>query len=491
MKRMLSILGLLTTITMTYATTYHIGSGYAYVKVKDVAPLVVPGDTIMLHDGIHPAQGTIQNLHGQAGAWIYIMGAPQENAIIEGGVEGIKFSEASYLHISRLTIRNSGWQNIVNIDDAGTYATPVHHIIIESCVFRDILGQGNHDILKLTGVDSFEVRNCRFINGSYGDGAGIDMNGCHNGIIEDNYFELPGRFALQMKGGCKDIVVRRNHFNGGCERTIHIGGSHPITHFRPLGAPYEASDIWVYSNLFIGGLSPIAYVGSVNSHVVNNTFIEPENWIIRILQEHTDPSLLPCGNNSFINNIVYTGPLYQNGNLNISSNTAPQTFTFRSNVWYMYTDPSWAGPPNLPAANINSISGVDPLFKDMAGGDYSLMPASLAIAHGQHVAQVTEDFYSQSYMSFPSAGAIESGTAIVTTIDESQHINQEVRIWPNPCNGSSQIHFSEEIEGSKEIKVMDLSGRTLKVLSTNASNYPIAELELGSGIYFIYVYIWL
>jgi hypothetical protein len=465
------------------ATIHHIGNGYPYTKVEDAAPFAVPGDTIMLHDGIHPAQGTIQNLHGQPGAWIYIMGAPQETAIIEGGIEGIKFSEASYLHISRLTIRSSGWQNIVNIDDAGTYATPTHHIIIDGCVFKDILGQGNHDILKLTGVDDFEVRNCRFINGSYGDGAGIDMNGCHNGIIEDNYFQNPGRFAMQMKGGCKDIEVRRNHFNGGCERTIHIGGSHPISHYRPLGVPYEASDIWVYSNLFIGGLSPIAYVGAVNSHVVNNTFINPEKWIMRILQENTDSSLLPCGNNSFINNIVFTGPLYQNGKLNISSNTAPQTFTFRSNMWYMHTDPSWAGPPNLPTININGVSGLDPLFADKAIGDYSLLPSSPAIAFGQAIAQISQDFYAQSFMSVPSVGAIESG--VFTSVKERDNKRSGIEIYPMPCDETSRIYFNKELEGEKRLKVMDVTGRELKTIKINIEPYPIKALELGSGIYLI------
>ena len=45
--------------------------------------------------------------------------------------------------------------------------------------------KGNHDALKMSGVDHFTVRKCHFE--AWG-GSGIDMVGCHHGVVEDCTF---------------------------------------------------------------------------------------------------------------------------------------------------------------------------------------------------------------------------------------------------------------------------------------------------------------
>ena len=50
--------------------------------------------------------------------------------------------------------------------------------------------------------------------------------------------------------------------------------------------------------------APVAFVGAVNSQVVNNTIYRPGRWALRILQETTDSNFLEVGDNSFRNNIV-------------------------------------------------------------------------------------------------------------------------------------------------------------------------------------------
>ena len=62
--------------------------------------------------------------------------------------------------------------------------------------------------------------------------------------------------------------------------------------FRPplstTGANFEARNIRVVANVFVGGTVPIAFVGCVDCLAANNTIVDPENWILRILQETTN-----------------------------------------------------------------------------------------------------------------------------------------------------------------------------------------------------------
>ena len=90
--------------------------------------------------------------------------------------------------------------NGINIDDAGDKTKPAHGILIEDCSISDIGPRGNFDALKMSGVDRFLVRRCKF---SGWGGSGIDMVGCHDGKVEDCQFTGKDGFsqsnAVQMK----------------------------------------------------------------------------------------------------------------------------------------------------------------------------------------------------------------------------------------------------------------------------------------------------
>jgi hypothetical protein len=62
------------------------------------------------------------------------------------------------------------------------------------------------------------------------------------------------------------------------------------------------------SNIFEGTQTPMAFVGCVDSVVANNTLIDPESWLLRILQETLttgDYDFYPSSNNDFKNNLLY------------------------------------------------------------------------------------------------------------------------------------------------------------------------------------------
>ena len=361
------------------ATTHHVGNGRMYGSLTQALSVTVPGDTVMIHEGTYPGGLSIPDLQGTATKWIYIIAAPSEMVIFSGGSSSWHMTDAAYLQIKGIVFQQQTG-NGLNIDDGGSYGTPSHHLVFDSCTFRDIKAKGNNDLLKMSGVDYFEIKNCIFLNGSYG-GSGMDMVGCHEGLIKGNRFENQGGNSIQAKGGSKNIRIEFNFFKNGGQRTLNLGGSTGLAFFRPLDARYEAAGLMVYSNIFIGSDVPVAYVGCIDTEVINNTIYLPKKWVIRILQETVDTSrFYPCGNNSFRNNIVYRNSQVS-VDCNIGSNTNPQSFSFSGNLWYHSQNPGWKGP-DLPVTEVNGIIGKDPCFYDAASNDFRLKEGSAAIGKG-------------------------------------------------------------------------------------------------------------
>ena len=361
------------------AITRHVGTGQPYSSLTQAVAVTVPGDSIIIHQGSYPGGLSFVNLQGTAVKHIYIMSVPSETVIFTGGANSWQMTDAAYILIKGITFQHQTG-NGFNIDDGGSYNTPSHHIVFDSCTFRDIKATGNNDLLKMSGVDFFEIRRCAFLNGAAG-GSGIDLVGCHEGLISGNRFENQGSNSIQVKGGSGNVRIEENFFKNGGERTINLGGSTNLKFFRPADAQYEAAALSVYSNIFIGSDAPIAYVGCIQTEVVNNTIYLPKKWVIRILQETVDTARFhPCGNNSFKSNIIYRDNQV-NADCNIGRNTNPQSFSFSNNLWYHSQHPVWPGP-QLPVTDTNWIIGKDPLFNDPASDDFTLRNASPAIGLG-------------------------------------------------------------------------------------------------------------
>ncbi len=362
-----------------FGKTHHVGAGQTYTSLAQAVAVTLPGDTIMVHEGKYAGGVSIARLQGTNLKRIYIIPAPNATVIYEGGIAAWHLTDAAYVQIKGFIFEQQTG-NGFNMDDGGTYNTPSHHIIIDSCTFRNIKAKGNNDLLKLSGVDFFEIKNCVFLNGATG-GSGIDMVGCHEGSITNNRFENQGSNSIQAKGGSKNIRIAFNFFKNGGQRTLNLGGSTNLKMFRPLNARYEAAQLTVYSNIIIGSDAPIAYVGCVQSEVTNNTIYLPQKWVIRILQETVDTSrFYPCGNNSFENNIIYRDNRVST-DCNTGAYTNPQSFSFSGNFWYHAQNPSWKGPA-LPVKDTNSIIGKDPLFNNTGSGDFTLRPSSSAAGKG-------------------------------------------------------------------------------------------------------------
>lgn len=473
------LLGIFQQVT---ATTLHVGIGQPYSTIEQAAPDADPGDTLLVHAGVYQGGLFVADLQGTSSALIYIHTAPGDLVIFSGGSNAWQFTDAAYLHIEGFIFQDQTG-NGVNFDDGGSYETPAHHITFEDCTFRNINATGNNDLLKMSGIDQFVIRNCVFMNGSPG-GSGIDMVGCHDGLITQCHFENQGSNSVQAKGGTSNIRIERNFFKNGGSRALNLGGSTGLQFFRPLDAPYEAAELKVYSNIFIGSDAPIAFVGSINCEVVNNTIYLPTKWVLRILQETVDPERFPpCGYNTFRNNIIYIDDLVS-VECNIGPNTAPETFTFSNNLWFHSEENNWPGP-DLPVEDTDNIVGEDPQFVDAGAEDFSLMEGSAAVGAGYAVVDPVDDYIGEPFLNPRSVGAFEGGVTTGSQLPVEAS-GPKISVWPNPANTMINIEVAT-LPDDLSVSLTSISGvevfKQNEVKLSDKNTFTITPDHFIQGLY--------
>jgi len=465
----------------TQAATLEVGPGKSYTSFEAAAAVCTPGDTILFYEATYNSKQNVTDLQGTESKPITITAVQGHEVIFSNANEAWHLTDVAWLNISNIIfekLRTNG----VNIDDGGDYSTPSHHINLRDCIFRDMDASGNNDLLKLSGVDYMVIWDCEFLNGSAG-GSGIDMVGCHNVSIYNNSFENMGSNAIQAKGGTQYLEILANKFTNCGHRSVNLGGSTGLQFFRPIDAPFEAADISVYSNLFIGSIASVAYVGSVRVDVANNTMINPEKWAFRILQETVDTTrFAPCGYGRFANNLIFCDSRVTTAS-NIGPNTAPQTFLFTNNLWYNHENSSWSGP-SLPVTDPNQILGEDPLFEDATGGDYDLRSTSPAVAKGIDITNAPLDFLGRVFNDPRSIGAFEGDPAPRSIRDLTN--SESMHIWPNPSNGKFFIRSTEEIP--EFISIVDLTGQVIVKVKVDMISQETGVVDLHilpAGIYIL------
>jgi hypothetical protein len=344
------------------------------VRVTDNASLnsalrgASAGTVIRLAPGRYQPGVFVANLQGTGERPIVIEGAdPDRPPLFEGGKVAWQLSDCAHLVLRNIAVRGQQ-ANGINIDDGGSYDTPSHHLVLEQIHVSDVGPQGNFDGIKLSGVDDFTVRDCT-VEG-WG-GQAIDMVGCHRGVIEGCTFRGKPGFSQdagpQTKGGSSQIAVRRCLFLEAGGRAVNVGGSTGLAYFRPRGALYEAKDIVVEGCVFVGSQAPVAFVGVDGAVVRYNTFYRPNKWVLRILQETTEPGFAPCRNGRFERNLIVFRRADVQVQVNIGPHTSPETFAFADNLWYCEDRPQ-ASRPDLPAAETGGLYGINPQLTALEEG---------------------------------------------------------------------------------------------------------------------------
>jgi hypothetical protein len=353
------------------------------VRVHDTAGLRAalaaarPGATILLAPGDYDGFGA-SDVHGRDGAPIVVRAAEPARAPRFRG--GIHLADCTHLELGGFVVEGAP-ANGVNIDDGGTAATPAHHVVLRGITVRDCGGDANHDGIKLSGVDDFELVDC--VVERWGRrGSGVDMVGCRRGRLEGCTFrdraDRPAANGVQMKGGTRDVVVRRCRFEDAGERAVQLGGSTGRAFFRPAVEGFEAKDLVVEGCTIVGGTAAVAFVGCDGAVVRHNTIVAPRKWVLRILQETTAADFVPCRGGVFTDNLVVHACATV---ANVGGGTAPDTFPFARNWWFR-SDDAARSRPQLPVAETDGAGGKAPRFVDEARGDFRQASDSPARAHG-------------------------------------------------------------------------------------------------------------
>lgn len=348
-----------------------------------------PGTRIRVLPGEYPGGFFFRDVHGKPGTPIVIEAAdPQKPPVFRGSGNGMQISGASYLELRNLIFLGATG-NGLNLDDGGRFGS-THHLLLKGLRVGEMNARGNHDGIKLSGLTDFRLENCVVDRWGIG-GQGIDMVGCHRGVIEGctiRHTDEEMSTGIQMKGGTRDMAVRGCRFDRAGTRAINIGGSTGLEFFRPklaLGGSarnFEAKNILVEECTFSGSDAPIAFVGVDGATVRRNTLYLPRKWAMRILQETREPSFVPCRNGVFTDNIiVFRSAQWYEGGVNTGPDTAPQTFRFARNVWFCEDAPS-RSRPRLPSVEANGVYGADPKLRAPERGDFTVPAQSPAAKAG-------------------------------------------------------------------------------------------------------------
>jgi hypothetical protein len=334
-----------------------------------------PGDEIHLAPGDYHGGLSQAGLRGTAAQPIVLAAAaPEQPPVIEGGQSGLQLSSPEHVELRSLIFAGQTG-NGLNIDDSSRPDAPAHHIVLRNLTVRDVGPHGNCDGIKLSGVEDFQLSDCRVER--WGDGgSAVDMVGCHRGVVQRSRLLGPGgeqANAVQTKGGSSDVIVRRCRIENPGGRGVNIGGSTGLPFFRPAEAPYEAHNITVEDCEFLGGDAAVAFVGVDGATVQHNTIYRPAHWAVRILQENVAERFARCRRGKFLNNVVafHSGDVREA--VNIGGNTEPETFEFAGNRWLCLDRPEEsARHVRLPVAESRPAVGPPPEFADAEKGKLTI-----------------------------------------------------------------------------------------------------------------------
>ena len=370
---------ILVSLRPIHAKEIHVGDE-ASLKMALIA--AKPGDEIRIKPGRYKGGISIKGLAGSALKPINIMASDStQRPVFEGGESALYLSQVSYLKIDGLEITKST-ANGLNIDHGGDISKPSHHIEIKNLKISEIGGRGNHDGIKLSGVDHFQVTNSLIQNWG-GGGSGIDMVGCHDGLIYETLFRGRGddqSNGVQAKGGSSEIAIQACRFEYAGSRAVNLGGSTGLAYFSPKDATYEAKNLKVMDCVILGSHAAVAFVGVDGAILMQNTLINPGKYVFRILQEQQGPRFVPCRLGVIEKNLVVYNGNQVSQSTNIGPGTDSTSFELKANCWSEMGGVLRPLPHGIPEKD--GVYQISPTFLDMKQGDFRQTTGSKSRQYG-------------------------------------------------------------------------------------------------------------
>jgi Right handed beta helix region len=377
---------------------------------------ITGGDTVIVMGGIYNETVSVANTaSGTAAATTFIKAKDGETVIVDGGVANpnsavvrwvsqFNINGAQRIKIQGIKVQNANWygfrvennSSFITIDGCSTFNTGASGIYVNTCTnvdivnnkvlkacqvtTRDASGNGIQECITLTRTSIFKVNNNEVgestVNGSAG-GEGIDVKGSSfNGEVSGNYIHDILVLGIYIDAGTGEEYNIRV-FNNKVYRTYGLGVA------GELGG--HAHEIYFYNNIITDSdKSGIVFQETgngrfTNVYVVNNTFYNNAlNGFAGDVGSYTRNTA--NSNNVIRNNIFYNK--ISNSRFSIWHNY-PAGHVISNNLYFDFK-PSLNSTLSFTAANLTAadVKDIDPLFVNIAGGDFSLQGTSPAINKG-------------------------------------------------------------------------------------------------------------
>jgi hypothetical protein len=484
MKFYLSAITVLLT-TIIASAQIHIGPGQTYANIQAGAAAAKPGDTIYVHSAEYTSYQFYQALQGIPDKWITITPWQNDTPVVRNMWQ---FRNMAYVRFVRMRFLGDASYTagpFMNIDNGGDCAFQSHHVVIDHCEFGN---NSTGNTLKFGGLDDFEVSNCSFRN--QGDGnAGLAMNVCHNGWVHDNVFENVKGRAMQTKLGTRNVVFERNLVKncGTIDAALRVGEAGDVI-YHCAGDNWTAREIKVYSNIIIGGRASFAIGQAQNCEFVNNTFVNPASFAMRLLGEQPE---FDCDSNLVKNNIFYlSSTRYFNASQGGSTNIDFASQVFGHNLFYYVPDSTWKPDPSGGVFDMEEMKGIqltnilsgNPRFADVANDDFHIAAGSVALYKGATVSAPVSDFYGKPFHNPRSVGAVEySGGQSGLKKEESK---PDFILYPNPVSDWLYFAMTGTMGAPFTVEVYSAEGRLAK-MEIIQSQQRISLTGLPEGIYMV------
>ncbi len=285
------------------------------------------------------------------------------------------------------------------------------------------------------GADNIEVKNCTILNSGiatdrYGDHQSIGMWNTKGDIsIHDCYIEqYHGKWCMEFTAEIKDQWKSYNGEVRFYNNVIKYNGGDYTSDARFMSV--WCGDYYIYNNLFIGDKNkPICgvYTGEVenirtHTYIYNNTFVGLEIGVISYQNNYYDPTTSGEGAVVVKNNIFseisdsyirVTGGNDIYGGMKAFTEVNNNLYHGDNNVINRWSTECTIEDWLIDSGQDANSFYENPLFKNAAGGDYTLQSGSPAINAGTDVG-LSHDINGNPIVGAPDIGAYESN---VTTND--------------------------------------------------------------------------
>jgi len=300
-----------------------------------------------------------------------------------------------------------------------------------------------------------------------GNNSVMELKGTYlDGLIESNTFKaktLSGNVCMNLNNGSGMFVVRYNIITGG-----------------ETGINANTASSQVYYNQFIDNIVAIRVQESKSVTAMNNTFVGNTDYMVE-----SDKG----SNVSSTNNIFYLGTasskVYKFGGTAISDynsfNIEKPEFL---NGYGTLT--SWI---SATGQDKNSLVA-DPLFVNLASGDFRLKSSSPCINKGDDLS-LQKDFFGTlvPQSGKPDIGFFELDPQNIKLDQEANNLTNpsslvDVSIYPNPTRGIATIELEEAEDQDADIRIFNVQGS--EIVSTMSNKQKKVEINLEnqkSGMY--------